>query len=154
MYDRLETKWTKNTASSIYKDALNIRYQVFVLEQGVSVEEEIDELEDQTHHAVVFIDDQPVATARLYNLGNKHYKVQRVAVQKNFRRKGLGAYLMKQVEQKVIELAGDTLTLGAQNTAIPFYETIGYSIKGHEFLDAGIPHHSMIKELSSDKLHK
>lgn len=139
------TEWTTDTTSDTYKDALKIRHDVFVTEQGVSVTDEIDELEDKTIHVVLYKEGEPIATARIYALDTEIYKVQRVAVQKKVRNQGFGALLMAEMEKKVVELGGRKLTLGAQNTAIPFYERIAYTIEGAEFMDAGIPHHTMTK---------
>lgn len=145
MMNKYKTKWTTDTTSNTYKDALNIRYDVFVTEQGVSEDEEIDELENQTEHVVLYVNDEPVATARLYAIGEQTYKVQRVAVQEQVRGIGYGAVVMTESEKRVHELGGRKITLGAQNTAIPFYEKLAYTIEGDEFMDAGIPHHRMIK---------
>ena len=139
------TAWTTDTTSDTYKDALKIRYDVFVTEQGVSIADEIDELEDKTIHVVLYKEDEPIATARIYAIDADTYKVQRVAVQEKVRKQGFGAILMTEVEKKVMELGGRNITLGAQNTAIPFYERIAYTIEGAEFMDAGIPHHTMTK---------
>ena len=139
------TEWTTDTTSDTYKDALKIRFDVFVTEQGVSIADEIDELEDQTIHVVLYKEGEPIATARIYAIDADTYKVQRVAVQEKVRKQGFGAILMTEVEKKVMELGGRNITLGAQNTAIPFYERIAYTIEGAEFMDAGIPHHTMTK---------
>ena len=139
------TEWTTDTTSDTYKDALKIRFDVFVTEQGVSIADEIDELEDKTIHVVLYKEDEPIATARIYAIDADTYKVQRVAVQEKVRKQGFGAILMTEVEKKVMELGGRNITLGAQNTAIPFYERIAYTIEGAEFMDAGIPHHTMTK---------
>lgn len=139
------SEWTTDMTSDTYKDALKIRHDVFVKEQGVAVEDEIDELEGQTIHVVLYARQDPVATARIYDLGDGTYKVQRVAVQEKVRKQGYGAILMTEVEKKIAELGGHKITLGAQNTAIPFYKRIAYTIEGAEFMDAGIPHHTMTK---------
>ena len=147
MNTNYDIKWTTDTTSAIYKDALKIRYSVFVNEQGVSKEEEIDSLEEKTEHVVLYVDGKPVATARIYNLGKKIFKVQRVAVLKDTRGMGYGAVIMTEAEKRIHELGGHKVTLGAQNSAIPFYEKLAYSIEGKEFMDAGIPHHTMLKNL-------
>ena len=145
MNTNYDIKWTTDTTSAIYKDALKIRYAVFVNEQGVSEEEEIDSLEEKTEHVVLYVDGKPVATARIYNLGENTFKVQRVAVLKDARGMGYGAVIMTEAEKRIHELGGHKVTLGAQNSAIPFYEKLAYSIEGEEFMDAGIPHHTMSK---------
>lgn len=145
----IEAKWTTDLNSKIYQDALNIRHEVFVAEQKVPVNLEIDDLEDQTEHIVLYKDDEPIGTARIYDLGNAIYKVQRVATKKEVRGQGYGAALMKQIERKIKEIGGSQIILGGQNTALPFYEKLGYTIDGAEFMDAGIPHHNMIKNIPS-----
>ena len=147
MNTNYDIKWTTDTTSAIYKDALKIRYAVFVNEQGVSEEEEIDSLEDKTEHIVLYVDGKPVATARIYDLGENTFKVQRVAVLKDARGIGYGAVIMTEAEKRVQELGGQKITLGAQNSAIPFYEKLAFNVEGEEFMDAGIPHHTMSKNL-------
>lgn len=143
----MNIKWTNNTKSTTYNDALAIRYQVFVDEQHVPADLEIDELEDLSLHLVLYEASEPIATARIYKLANDTYKVQRVAVLKEHRTSGIGTILMKEIEKKAKMHKIAKLTLGSQNSAIPFYEKIGYKISSDEFMDAGIPHHSMIKVL-------
>ena len=145
MNTNYDIKWTTDTTSAIYKDALKIRYAVFVNEQGVSEEEEIDSLEDKTEHVVLYVDGKPVATARIYDLGENTFKVQRVAVHKDARGIGYGAVIMTEAEKRIHELGGHKVTLGAQNSAIPFYEKLAFNVEGEEFMDAGIPHHTMSK---------
>ena len=147
MNTNYDIKWTTDTTSAIYKDALKIRYAVFVNEQGVSEEEEIDSLEDKTEHVVLYVDGKPVATARIYDLGENTFKVQRVAVHKDARGIGYGAVIMTEAEKRIHELGGHKVTLGAQNSAIPFYEKLAFNVEGEEFMDAGIPHHTMLKNL-------
>ena len=147
MNTNYDIKWTTDTTSAIYKDALKIRYAVFVNEQGVSEEEEIDSLEDKTEHVVLYVDGKPVATARIYDLGENTFKVQRVAVHKDARGIGYGAVIMTEAEKRIHELGGHKVTLGAQNSAIPFYEKLAFNVEGEEFMDAGIPHHTMSKNL-------
>lgn len=144
----MKTIWTDNIYSVPYKDALAIRYKVFVDEQKVPIKLEIDELEDTSLHLVLYDGKKPIATARIYPLDNKTYQVQRVAVLSEYRNSGVGSKLMLEVEAKARKNKTCKLTLGSQNTAIPFYEKLGYTISSEEFMDAGIPHHSMIKTLS------
>lgn len=139
--------WTNNLQSQTYKDALSIRYEVFVDEQKVPSDLEIDEFENSSLHLVLYKSNQPIATARMYQVNDDCYKVQRVAVLKKHRGTGIGAKLMKEVERKAKMKEVTKLTLGSQDSAIPFYEKLGYVISSEEFMDAGIPHHTMIKTL-------
>lgn len=143
----MKTLWTEDLNSQIYKDALAIRYKVFVEEQKVPSDLEIDEFEERSIYGVLYDSDQAVATVRIYSLGNSTYKVQRVAVLKDLRGQGLGKRLMLDVEKKAKEMNVAHLKLDSQNTAIPFYQKLGYKISSDEFLDAGILHHTMIKKI-------
>lgn len=142
-----KVSWTENLNSKIYEDALNIRYKVFVEEQNVPAEIEIDELEDKCHHLVLYENQNPIGTARIYHRGDGIYKIQRVAILKKYRNQGMGAQLMKECEFKIKKLRGTKMTLGAQLHALPFYEKLGYIAEGKEFMDAGIPHREMTKTL-------
>lgn len=144
----MNIKWTTNTNTPTYKDALAIRYKVFVDEQNVPADLEIDEFENTSLHLVLYEAKKPIATARIYEQANETYKVQRVAVLKEYRTSGVGTRLMKEIEEKAKLHKAIKLTLGSQNTAIPFYEKLGYEVSSNEFMDAGIPHHSMTKLLS------
>jgi len=141
----VQTIWTNDLDSKTYQDALKIRYEVFVEEQNVPEELEIDDLEEQSHHVVLYQDDQPLGTARIYHQGDGVYKIQRVAVLNAQRGHGLGAQLMQACEQKIQQLQGTKMTLGAQLQALPFYEKLGYIVEGPEFMDAGIPHRTVTK---------
>ena len=139
--------WTTDLNAQTYLDAMNIRYEVFVNEQNVPEDVEIDNLEDKSHHLVLYEEDQPIGTARIYHRGDGIYKIQRVAVLKEFRNLGFGAELIRECERKIQELRGTKITLGAQIHALSFYEKLGYQAEGPEFMDAGIPHREMTKRL-------
>ena len=143
----MEIRWTKRIDSEIYRDALNIRYKVFVDEQNVPEELEIDERESSSLHAVLYDAGKAIATVRIYPFKPNVYKVQRVAVLKDYRSQGIGRRLMQEVEKKVQMQKNQQLILDSQNYAIPFYEKLGYGILSSEFMDAGIPHHTMIKNI-------
>jgi len=142
-----KVSWTENLNSKIYEDALNIRYKVFVEEQNVPAEVETDELEDKSHHLVLYENHHAIGTARIYHRGNGVYKIQRVAILEKYRGQGAGIQVMKECELQIKKLHGTKITLGAQLQAFSFYEKLGYTAKGPEFMDAGIPHREMTKNL-------
>lgn len=143
----LQFQWTQDLQSKTYADALAIRKAVFVGEQNVPEEIEIDALESKTHHLVGYEGTLPVATARIYPMENGKYKVQRVAIRKEARNKNYGKLLMEEVEKHVQLLNGHKLFLGSQNHAMPFYEKLGFHICSEEYAEAGILHHDMEKIL-------
>lgn len=139
---------TKDTMSEVYLDALKIRQQVFVQEQHVPETIEIDQNEAYTIHFVLYLESkQPAATLRLLPYNQEKIKIQRMAVLSNFRKKGLGRVIMEAAETFAKEQGYQSMILGAQLTALPFYESLGYHKDGEEFLEAGIRHVNMAKDL-------
>ncbi len=140
---------TTNLESQTYKDALMIRNIVFVGEQEVPVEIEIDDKEAACLHIVAYTENKnPIATGRLYPISNHTYKVQRVAVLKEERGKGFGKTLMQGIEMIARNKNAKFLRLGAQNQALPFYQHLGYHVISEEYEEAGILHHDVEKALN------
>lgn len=128
-----------------------LRHRVFVEEQQVDEAEEYDDLDPLCRHFLCYANRQPepVGTARLWLPPEGHAKAQRVAVDAAWRGRGVGRALMLAVEHAAAEAEYEELTLGAQLTAIAFYRKLGYEPHGGEFLDAGIPHVMMRKQLGA-----
>ena len=120
-----------------------IRKTVFVDEQHVPIEMELDESDQQALHFLVFSDDAPIATARL--LPNGH--VGRMAVLKPYRGKSVGLALLNTIIDTARNSGLNELFLNAQTSAIAFYEKFGFIQEGETFLDAGIQHIRMRKTL-------
>lgn len=125
-----------------------IRHEVFVIEQQVLEDEEWDELDASAIHLIARDDSGiPVGTARLLVDGDTG-KIGRVAVRKDARGTGMGAALIRAGMDQLRGLPGVTRAkLGAQCHAIGFYEKLGFTVYGPEYLDAGIPHRDMTREL-------
>ncbi|MGD1853956.1 MAG: GNAT family N-acetyltransferase [Leptolyngbyaceae cyanobacterium] len=122
-----------------------IRETVFVTEQGVPIELEMDARDSLCHHVLALVDDCPAGTARLDTL--KQGKVGRLAVLKQFRRKGLGRLLMQEIEAVGYERHLPNLWCHAQKTAVSFYQSMGYQVASPDFTEAGIVHCRMQKSL-------
>lgn len=139
---------TKDTMSDIYLDAVRIRQKVFVQEQGVPANLEIDGNEAYSVHFVLYTDEEkPAAAVRLLPLNDKTFKLQRMAVLKEYRGKNLGTEIIAEAEIFAKQQGFTTIELGAQLTAERFYEKLGYQVYGEPFQDAGIAHVHMKKEL-------
>jgi len=124
-----------------------LRHQVFVGEQGVPVEEELDELDAEATHILATNDGVPVGTARVV-FQDEVAKIGRVCVLKSTRGTGLGADLIKAAVQLAKDQPGVTKAkLGAQLHALGFYEKLGFSAYGPVYLDAGIEHRDMVLDL-------
>lgn len=132
-----------------YQDALYVRKEVFVKEQQVSEELEVDALEDQSTHFVLYDDaGKPIGAGRLRPIEGGG-KVERVCILHSHRKQGLGEVLMKEMEQKAADLHYPSLTLYAQIQAEDFYKKLGYTVISTEpFMDANIMHVAMKKALN------
>ncbi len=123
-----------------------IRTSVFVEEQQVPLELEMDEYDAVATHFLLRDGETPLGTARLLD---KHglAKIGRVAVVKEARGRGLGLVLMLAVIDEAKRRGFTESVLDAQTYAVPFYARLGYAAEGEEFDDAGIPHFLMRRTL-------
>ena len=147
-------------SSSQLAAALAIRRAVFIEEQGVPESEELDEHDGDPAtltsalHVVGRVDGRVVGTGRLllsYAVGTNAH-IGRVAVLAEWRRGGIGTALMRALEGAARERGFAGITLAAQLPAIPFYERLGYEVRGDVFLDAGIEHRWM--DLAFEGTHR
>ncbi|MEO0359107.1 MAG: GNAT family N-acetyltransferase [Pseudomonadota bacterium] len=121
---------------------LALRRVVFIEEQGVSVEEEVDGKDPEAHHILATLDGSAIGTARVQSFGTTA-KIGRVCVLSEHRGKGFGVALIE-ASQDIAQTFGATrVILGAQESAIGFYEQLGYRAYGDRFDDADIPHQMM-----------
>lgn len=121
---------------------MKLRTEVFVIEQQVDASLEIDELDQTCDHYIIEENNEVIATCRVLKYEDC-YKIGRVAVSKNKRSKGIGTYLLKEIEQFLPQQT--KIKLSAQIQALSFYENLGYSSYGDHFDDAGIEHVWMVK---------
>ena len=138
-------------------EALFVRRRVFIEEQSVPEEEEIDGHDadparvSSAVHVLGRLAGAPVATGRLlveYPPGHNAH-AGRVAVLAAYRRRGLGRQIMLALHALARDRGFPGITLAAQTHAIPFYERLGYAVRGPVFLDAGIEHRWMDIDLRS-----
>lgn len=126
-----------------------IRIEVFCGEQKVSREIEFDGLDDECRHYLALQDDAPVGTARTRPIGDGKIKFERIAVRAEHRRRNVGQVLMLQAMRDAVEDGAVTAVLNAQTSAGDFYEKLGFVRKGDIFMEAGIEHIHMVRDLSS-----
>jgi predicted GNAT family N-acyltransferase len=125
----------------------HIRFAVFVDEQHVPEDLEIDDRDRECMHVLAFDGDTPVGTARI-DL-QKAGKVGRLAVTAESRRRGIGTALMERLHA-IAQAHGLThVWCHAQLAAMPFYERLGYRASGDMFDEADIPHLRMDCELNA-----
>jgi len=127
---------------------IEIRQQVFVIEQGVLPELEMDELDEKALHIIADYRGQPIATCRLIFLPNECVKLERMAVLKSFRDKGVGRQILDYVDKEIKSRQIKLLVIHAQFQAISFYESSGFKSVGLPFWEAGIKHLKMEKQVN------
>lgn len=124
-----------------------LRCAVFVDEQKVPLAEELDEYDGTAIHLLAQDESGPLGTARIV-IDGEVAKIGRVCVLKVARGRRLGAGLIREALQIAARLDGVTQArLGAQLQAIGFYQTLGFSVVGPVYLDAGIEHRDMVQSL-------
>lgn len=128
-------------------DCLSIRHDVFVLEQDVTIEEDVDGLDADCVQFVAITDEGPVGTARMRRTEDGEVRAERVAVRPSARGLGLGALLMDVLEEEARRQGETAVVLHAQVDVVPFYSKRGYQPFGPRFLDARILHQAMRKPL-------
>jgi len=139
------------TTDEQLQQALGIRHDVFVIEQQVPAEIEIDQFDvisPDVHHVLLSTDGQAVATGRLIYYSKDTAKMQRIAVLQSYRSFGYGRVLLLAMEERARELGLAYAVLDAQCQAQKFYEKLGYEVISEEpFYDADILHVRMRKSL-------
>jgi len=127
-------------------EAMKIRIPVFVEEQNIPKENELDDNDKISYHAVLYENNIPVACGRLYFTDDIAH-IGRVAVLKEYRRKGYATKICKKLIDIAISKKYNMITLGAQKYVVELYEKLGFKIVGDEYLDENIPHFNMILKI-------
>lgn len=124
--------------------ATAIRYEVFVDEQKVPAEIELDDWDAQSLHALAFdADGHAVGTGRLLPDGH----IGRMAVRRTARGGGVGRAVLRALMQAARERGHAHVVLSAQTHAVAFYRGEGFAEEGEVYMDAGIPHVDMRRSL-------
>ena len=145
---RVNAKNSTVTIKRVYSQAelvqaFTIRIRVFVKEQRVPAEIELDADDQRAIHFLATKSAKAVGTARVVMRHGKA-KIGRMAVLKTYRRKGIGAALLKRAILAANRLHARRIYLHAQVAVIGFYERMGFRAVGRVFDEAGIAHRKMV----------
>jgi predicted GNAT family N-acyltransferase len=124
--------------------ALELRHEVFCLEQGVPEREELDGRDGDAMHLVAVSGDEVLATCRLLFVGPT-VQFSRLAVRASARRHGIATALLDLADIEARAGSARRLVLHAQTYARGLYEAAGYEPRGRIFMEAGIEHIAMEK---------
>jgi predicted GNAT family N-acyltransferase len=126
--------------------ALALRHEVFCVEQGVPMHEELDGRDGEGVHLVAVSDGDLLATCRLLFVGPT-VQFSRLAVRQSARRQGIASALLALADVETRAGGARRLVLHAQTYARALYEAAGYEPRGRVFMEAGIEHVAMEKQL-------
>jgi len=124
-------------------EAKRIRFKVFVEEQGVPRELEMDENDAQSLHALAYADGRAIGTGRLLPDGH----IGRMAVLKEWRGQGAGRAMLRRLLDAARRRGEREVALSAQVHALGFYRAEGFELDGPAYDEAGIPHQAMRMKL-------
>jgi predicted GNAT family N-acyltransferase len=123
-----------------------LRYAVFVIEQQIPADLEVDDDDEIATHLVALFEGRAVGTLRMVRHGHTA-KIGRMAVAAPWRKKGIGRDLMEFAAVTAALGNVGEITLAAQLSARNFYKRLGYVEEGQPFTDANLPHIRMRKVL-------
>ena len=129
------------------KDAFRIRRRVFITEQSVPPNLEYDEEDRTALHMVAKDGKKAIGTARVLFLSNNQAKLERLAVLKSFRGRGIGSGIISFLEKELKNHGVEKVMLHAQYRATAFYKSCGFAETGTPFWEVGIKHIKMQKQL-------
>lgn len=123
-----------------------LREAVFVDEQGIDRSIELDDRDADCTHVLIESDGTAVGTGRMLPEG----RIGRMAVAAEYRRRGLGNVLLRGLEAAASGHGLHRVSLHAQQSALGFYENAGYRRCGEDFIEAGILHTPMEREIAGN----
>ncbi len=133
------------TWGELAERAAPIRFRVFVDEQDVPMEMELDEFDPLSCHALALLGEHAVGTGRLLPDGH----IGRMAVEVEWRGQGVGAALLGALIDEAGRCHMPVLALSAQTHALGFYTRFGFVPVGPEYEEAGLPHQAMERRLAA-----
>jgi predicted GNAT family N-acyltransferase len=126
--------------------ALQLRHEVFCVEQGVPEREELDGRDHEGIHLIAVSNGELLGVCRVLMVGTTA-QFSRLAVRRDARRQGIASALLRAADEETLAAGGRRLVLHAQTYAQSLYESAGYRTRGRVFREAGIEHVAMEKHL-------
>jgi len=129
---------------------LLFRWEILRKPLGMSKDSLADSIEDESFH-LMGIDEEKnvIASGRVHFNSENEAQIRYMAVDENFKRKGVGTKIVKELENYALSKGMVSMILNARENAISFYLSLGYQEVGPYQSDTGIPHKTMKKRLIS-----
>jgi predicted GNAT family N-acyltransferase len=129
------------------QEAFEVRRQVFVREQSISEDLVFDGHDREALHMVVKDDGRVIGSARVQFIADNQAKLERMAILKHYRRKGIGREMLLFLDTVWKDKRVQQVIIHAQFEVVPFYDLCGFTEFGFPFQEAGIKHIKMRKQL-------
>ncbi len=129
------------------KFAFEVRRLVFVEEQGISEGLELDGYDREAQHMVVRDGEMVIGTARVLFLAAGQAKIERMAILKPFRHRGVGRRIVSFLIEELRNRQVEQVVVHAQYPVAAFYRSCGFAELGSPFWEAGIKHIKMLRRL-------
>ncbi len=141
----MKTVYKRVDSITEFIDAIRIRVDVFIIEQKCKPGWEPDSEDKVSKHYIAVVDNEVVATARVRKSKNMEFKIERMAIKKEFRNKGIGRGLVLYILNQTHKLKPRRIWIQAQLQAQNFYEKCGFKVASnpYDLWDLGIPHLDM-----------
>jgi predicted GNAT family N-acyltransferase len=136
--------------SEEYNSELELRNKILRIPLGLDVHEDDLSNEHLHHHIGAFEDGKLIGVLVLTPLNDTEVKMRQVAVEEELQGKGIGKKLVEYSEQFSRDNGFRTIVMNARDTAVPFYEKLGYIKEGDMFTEVTIPHFKLYKNLYGD----
>lgn len=130
-----------------YQELLQLRNRVLRMPLGMNIfDEDLSRDQDDTI-ITAYKEDKIIGCVMLKHLNEKEVKLRAMAVDNDFRGKGIGSLLVEKAEDTAREKGYETIVLHARKTAKDFYAKMGYDTVSDEFIEVTIPHIAMQKHI-------
>jgi predicted GNAT family N-acyltransferase len=143
--NKLKIKKVKN--KNELDKVFEIRTNVFVKEQNVPIDLEMDGLDREAEHFIAYVNNKPIGCARI-RIKNNFAKLERIAIIKEHRNKGFGKQLTKFLIDYCKQKKFDEIRLHSQIYVSDFYKKLGFKPVGENFFEAGIAHIEMYMKIN------
>ena len=125
------------------KDALDLRYRVFVEEQGFPADVERDGTDASAWHLQLYLEERCVAALRIFREDEETWHLGRLAVEKGYRGQGLGEFALRTACYKALQMGAKRMRVNAQQQVQDFYARFGFRPEGEPFMEQDCPHVAM-----------
>jgi len=134
--------------SEAYQAELSLRNGLLRIPLGLDLYAEDLSREDSDYHVGAFLHGKLIGCLVLTPLGGGEIKMRQVAVEKACQGLGIGKKLVERCEIYAGDMGCHRIVLAARTAAVGFYQKLGYRAVGDEFIEVGIPHMMMTKDMT------